>query len=135
MINMKKISMLFAMILMVASCSVSTANITDVKMCLSLQDDLCQDDVAVFENTVPEIYVSAILNNAPEGTKVFFTWNYLEDGTLEIASVDVVTEETTSNLHSYLTIPDNGWPQGKYEVVIKVDADNVDPIHKEFSVQ
>jgi len=122
--------------IMASSCEVSTANLTDVKMCEMPDGDLCAEDQAVFAPDLPEIYVTAVLNNAPEGTQVTFYWRYLdEDPVVEIDSVVVDIEETTSSLYSALTAPPAGWPTGNYEVELKVSADNVDPVKKQFEIK
>jgi hypothetical protein len=135
---MKKSIALFAfgMLFLLNGCSYSTANISDVKMCAQIQEEglFCESDTAVFASTTPAIYVSATLNNAPADTKVKFTWKYLPDN-FDISSIDLVGGEENSALYSYLEAPDNGWPLGEYEIVIKVDSDNSDPISKKFEVK
>jgi hypothetical protein len=119
------------------SCTVSTANITDVKLCEKLQDGLCPTDQDVFSTTTPKFYVSCILRNAPDDTEVTFSWYYFGDEKILIDEVTISSEDkgATVNLQSNLSIPDNGWPVGEYEVVIKIHTDNSEPISRNFKVE
>lgn len=117
-----------------AACSYSTANLSDIKACTAVSENQCMTDEAIFSADTPEIFISAVLNNAPTETTVKFTWRYLEEN-LDIAEVDLVSEEITSKMQSSLTKPTAGWPKGKYEVVLKIGTDNAEPVHKEFSIQ
>ncbi len=69
------------------------------------------------------------------GTKVKASWYYLEDEVILIDSASVESIETTSDLEFKLTKPDNDWPKGEYKVVVEIEADNVEPIDVEFSVE
>ncbi len=122
--------------IMASSCEVSTANLTDVKMCEIPEGDLCAEDQAEFATDLEEIYVTAVLNNAPEGTQVTFYWRYLdEDPVVEIDSVTVDIEEVTSSIYSALTAPPAGWPTGRYEVELKIHTDNAEPVKKQFEIK
>lgn len=120
-----------------SSCNFSTANIDNVKMCTSVNDNQCAADTPSFSNTTPFIYISCDLNNAPENTQVKMEWAYLGEQRI---SIDAITQSSGSNigtvhLQSNLSRPNNGWPSGDYEVVITIlDTENA-PIVKKFSVQ
>lgn len=117
------------------SCSVSTASLSDVKTGSALQDKQVVKEVAEFSPGTPTIYVSTKLNNAPDDTKLTFTWRYLEQGGQDIDSVAVVAKNGENIMNSSLSKPTNGWPAGRYEVVLKLDTQNSKPVHKKFSVR
>jgi hypothetical protein len=54
-------------------CSVSTAKVTDAKVCTQLDGSLCTQDSETLPASAQEIYASCILKNAPENTDVKFT--------------------------------------------------------------
>ncbi|MDP3451316.1 MAG: hypothetical protein Q8R90_00050 [Bacteroidales bacterium] len=117
-------------------CSVSTANIQDVKICTSLSGNLCNQDNTTLGDTSPAIYVSCLLKNAVSSTKVKFTWLYYGDTKIKIDDVTLDTGELsgTVELNSYLSQPTNGWPKGVYEVEITVLTDNAKPVVKQFTI-
>lgn len=123
--------------LFMAACSVTTANVDDVKVCTSISDNQCPSDNPSFTTSTPEIYISCHLNNAPENTEVEFAWFYLGQQKIAIDAVKLNSGSNigTLNLQSSLSKPFNGWPQGDYEVVISIVGFDKDPIVKSFSVQ
>ena len=138
---MKKVLVLSVLFLgaalFLSNCNVSTANISDVKMCENIDGNQCPEDNPVFSTNTPNIYCSVKVNNAPEGTNVKFSWNYLGE---EIVHIDEVTLTvpgggTNFDMQSSLSIPNNGWPVGNYEVVIDLGTDNSEPTVKKFQVQ
>jgi len=111
------------------SCSVSTASLSDVKMCSSLNGGNCSDDVSTFPADVATIHCSANLKNAPSKTKVVFEWKH--DGQ-SIGKTDVEAE--SGYINSTFT-PSGILPSGKYSVTVKIGVDNSTPVTKEFSVE
>jgi len=126
-----------AVIFALSRCNVSTANLSDVKVCESVQDNQCASDNPVFDVTTPEIYCSVVVNNAPAGTPVTFSWFYQGDSRMAIDAVTINTPDggTTFNMQSSLNIPNNGWPTGIYEVEIALGTDNAKPIVKSFVIE
>ena len=121
------------------SFKVSTATLENIKMCEKLENknQTCASDTAQFDTTTPQIFATADLKYAPEGTKVKIDWKYLGGDTVkatDIASVDLVTKSDTNIVFSNLNAPPNGFPEGNYEVVISLGTDNSKPISKQFSV-
>lgn len=117
--------------------SVTTAHVTDVKMCTRINDNQCASDNPNFSTNTREIFVSCHLKNAPEDTKVKFAWFY--NGQKKIA-IDAVTMSSgkrtgTLNLQSSLSRPNNGWPRGEYEVVITIPDTDKEPVIKKFTIQ
>jgi len=126
-----------SMFLFFAACSVTTANIDNVKMCTSISDNQCPSDNPVFNTYTAEIFLSCQLNNAPENTEVEFAWYYLGQSKIAIDAVKLNSGSNigTLNLQSSLSKPFNGWPVGDYEVVLSIVGFDKDPIVKKFSVQ
>lgn len=115
--------------------NVSTANISDVQICTEISDDACTDNNKTFPLNANEIYTTAKLNNAPEGTKLTISWQYDNSGQwFEIDKVNLVYTNGKDKISSSLSSPTNGWPKGKYRVVYTLESDNSEPITKEFSI-
>ncbi len=111
-------------------CSVSTAKLSDVQLCSSLNSSsTCDADKTTFPSSVDVIYCSAMLKNAPKDTKVTFTWKH---GDESLGSADVTSGD--ASVYSNFNTKGSLAP-GKYSVTIKVNADNVDPITKEFTIE
>lgn len=118
-------------------CNVSTAQVSDAKICNSLTGNVCAQDFPTISSSENEIYASCLLKYATANTKVKFSWMYYGDTKFEIDNVILDTGENSGNLelHSSLSRPTKGWPQGVYEVVIQIQTDNAKPIVKQFSIQ
>lgn len=119
---------------LLTACNISTTNLSDIMACTETQDVLCAEDITTFATDTPEIYISAILHNAPEGTLTTFSWRYITDD-FHIDSITLESVETTTTLQSSLNMPDEGWPVGEYEVIISIHTDNSEPVHKKFTVK
>ena len=139
---MKKIITSFvaiALLIFISSCefNFSTANIDDVKMCTSINDNQCPSDNPNFSPGTPEIFISCHLNNAPENTEVEFAWFYYGQEKIAIDAVKLNSGDQigTLNLQSSFTRPNNGWPVGEYEVVITILGTEKEAVIKKFSVQ
>jgi hypothetical protein len=111
------------------SCSVSTASISDVKVCTSLNGSECGSDASSFHSDAPVIYCSATLKNAPSDTKVNFEWKH--DGE-SFGKVDVTSGSGVVQ-SSYK--PPSTFPPGKYSVTLKLAVDNSTPVTKEFTIE
>ena len=144
---MKKINFLLlaAVIIFFNSCNmpsvnVSTANLSGAKMCEALNNDECSIDNPVFAQNSKSINLSVTLNNAPEDTKVDFTWYAIDSVRIKISEVtadvsSVQNSGSTYILHSTIEMPESGWPIGEYEVEAKIKTDNAKPLVKKFSVK
>ena len=124
-------------IIVFSSCNFSTANISDVKMCTSIADNQCSADKPVFSTNTAEIFVSCHLNNAPNDTDVEFAWFYLGQERIPIDAVVLNSGEIIGNLklNSSLSRPNNGWPEGDYEIVITILGTEKEPVIKSFWVK
>ena len=111
------------------SCSVSTANLSDVKLCSTMNGNDCSGDASSFHADVAAIYCTANVKNAPSKTKVNFEWKH--EGT-SLGKADVETDGGSVNS----TYKPNGTLEaGKYSVTVKLGTDNATPITKEFTVE
>ena len=111
------------------SCSVSTANLSDVKVCSSLNGSECNGDLVSLPGNVPVIYCSANLKNAPSKTKVTFEWKH------ESESMGTAEVETESGVVNSTFKPNADLEPGKYSVTVKIAVDNSSPISKEFTIE
>lgn len=123
-----------AIILSACSFSISTASLSHTRTGDTVKNNEVVKEVRVFNPDTPEIIVSTHLNKAPEGTKLMFSWRYLEGRVQDIDSVTVKTKSSENIAKSSLSRPNQGWPTGNYEVVLKL-GDNSKPVHKKFSVR
>ncbi len=116
--------------------NVSTAKVVDAKICADLTGNLCEQDNPELPSSVSTIFSSCLLKNATPETKVKFTWIYYGDTKFEIDNVVLDTEDKSGDieLNSSLSRPNNGWPNGVYEVIIQVQTDNSEPLVKQFNI-
>lgn len=116
---------------------VTTAHIKDVKTCVYISGDLCDQENSVFNPNDPQIYVSCKLRNAPENTLVTFVWTYVEGNPIVIDEITLNSSDYGINvdMNSSLSRPNNGWPKGNYEVVIKIGDNDGSPKVKTFKVR
>jgi len=109
--------------------SCSTANLSDVKVCSSLNGSDCSSNETSFPSDVPVLHCSAKVNNAPSDTKINFEWKHNGES---FGKVDVNSGD--GFVHSSYT-PPSSFPPGKYSVTVKINTDNSTPITKEFTIQ
>lgn len=99
----------------------------------------CQEHQEAFPSTTPDIMVTANLENVVPGTDIDVRWIY-QEGELP-RSVDIAdtvfrkSDESITSMYAILRRPDNGWPQGKYEVVLQSDERDVEPVRQNFSIE
>lgn len=111
--------------------SITTANISSVRVCGSLNSDGCKEDVGIFEELPDTVYVVSRLKNAPEGTEIRYYWyQFLEDDYILLDSVSYTSEKSSELIHSYILT--NALPLGKYRVATRVVANNRKAIVKDF---
>lgn len=135
---MKKIFIVifvFVFSLSLASCSFTTANLSDLTMAQDV--DANNEPVTTttsYTTDAPMLYATGVLNNAPSGTVVTAEWYYLDtDPETFIDSADLTFADTTTSFSFSLSIPDNGWPTGNYEVRFLIDDKAADTVA--FSIQ
>lgn len=110
-------------------CSVSTAKLTDIAVCVPSGTNVCDGDHSTIPTDAPKILCSANLKNAPSDTKVTFTWKFNGE---QIANADV---NSGSGVVSSTLTPGGAIAPGNYSVTLKINADNSEPITKEFKVE
>lgn len=113
----------------IPACNVSTANLSDVKLCSEKSGDGCASDVSTFPVSTATLYCSAVLKNAPSGTKVTFEWKH-ESNVLGHADV----ESTGGSVIGNMSI-NGALEPGKYSVTVKLNSDNSTPITKQFTLE
>lgn len=112
------------------ACNVSTANLSDVKLCTEKNSsNICDGSASTFPASTPVIYCSANLKNAPSGTKVTFEWK-LGNESLGKADVETSTGTVVSNWSTGGAVE-----PGSYSVTVKINTDNATPITKEFTIE
>ncbi len=131
---------IITMFILLNSCefSVTTANVENVKMCKTLDGELCDNSLSVFTPEDNYIYISCNLNNAPDNTVVTFLWKYMDqEEPIIIDEVSLSSSDmgTNLNLSSNLSRPYNGWPTGKYEVEIIIEESQRKPLIQKFEVR
>jgi len=131
--------LLAALLLVAAGCNVSTANLSNVKICDKLDGDQCSSDMSSLDKETPVFYVTADLDNAPSDTKIKIDWRYLSgeigNEPQDVYSANLTSGENSDYVQSSLERTTATWPKGEYEVVLKIETDNAEPIHKKFSVK
>jgi hypothetical protein len=108
--------------------SCSTANLSDVKVCSSLNGSDCSGDASSFPANIPTIHCSANLKNAPSDTKVTFEWKHNGDS---FGKANVTS--SGGFVHSSYS-PPSTFPPGKYTVTVNIEVDNSTPVTKEFTI-
>ncbi len=126
-------------IVALTGCNVSTASLSNIKVCDQLEGGQCTSDMGTFTPDTRVFYTTANLDSAPSGTKVDINWRYLSgelgNTAQDIDSVTFTSEENSNFVQSSLERSTPTWPKGNYEVVLKINTDNADPVHKSFSVK
>ena len=127
----------YVIICFIVSCNMTTAYIDNPKICTSLTDTKCSIDIRVINTITSDIFASCDLKNATENTEVFFKWYYYGQQEVLIDSVSLSSGNNigTLNLQSSLSKPTNGWPKGKYKVLINIVGFYKEPIIKEFTIE
>jgi len=107
--------------------SFSTARISEASMATSLDKDMLPINTTdEFSPETAKICLSVKLSNAPPDTEVKAEWIYVrgEMKDSENYLIDTVSVQGENNAYVGLTLsrPDNGWPEGEYEVILSIDG-------------
>jgi hypothetical protein len=105
----------------------STASLSEATMAENVNEDLSPLNATdVFNIDAPEIHCSVKLSNAPMDTEVQGEWIYIEGEGEDVENylIDstILITEGTRYLDFSLSIPDNGWPVGEYELVLSING-------------
>jgi hypothetical protein len=118
------VGIILVLSLCACSFSVSTANFKNLIMASEINEETFEPISATksFTPTTPIIFLTGTIKNAPDGTVVKAEWLYVEDDSaVEIDSWEKEFENSTSDFQCNLSIPDNGWPTGKYEIKMYIN--------------
>ncbi len=131
-----KLTLLLLLIILVVSgssceASVTTANYKDLEMARMEGKEAVYTNT--FTNDTPEIYVTGVLDNAPGTTNLKSEWYYMEDEEALIDSAEAETEELKTEFNFSLSRPDDGWPEGAYEIRLFIDGEHQETL--EFEVE
>jgi hypothetical protein len=124
------LAILGAFMYILPACNVSTAGLSDVKLCTEKNSSgVCDADASSFAASSQVIYCSAVLKNAPSGTKVTFEWKH------EGQSIGKADVETSSGTVSSNFTTNGAVEPGKYSVTISLNTDNSKPVTKDFTIE
>jgi hypothetical protein len=117
-----------------ASAVVLKPQLTEAAMASKINPDTQKAETRTdrFQADTAVIYATALLVDAPKNTKITATWTYTDDKT-EIASVDVLSTETSQYVSFSLSRPDNGFPAGTYQVELAIDGKQAETLR--FTVE
>ena len=95
------------------------------------------EKTATFGVDAPEIFLSAKFSNAPSDTEIMAEWVYVEGEAEDLRDylIDAVSIYVagTDYLSFSLSMPEQGWPQGQYEVILYIDGEEAETVS--FTVQ
>lgn len=93
------------------------SNITKVQTATAIASGTMEpmNVATTFNTNTPEIFVTFSLSGLPIGTNIKGEWIY-KDQDISIVTGNMHTTENNQNAYFSLSIPDNGWPVGDYEV-------------------
>ena len=105
----------------------STASLSEATMTENVDDTMRPlNSTDVFNIDAPEIHCSVKLSNAPADTEIKGEWIYIEgeEEDLNNYMIDstIIITEGSRYLDFSLSIPDNGWPVGEYELVLSING-------------
>lgn len=98
--------------------------IYDIRTGTSIDTDTYQtiDDTSIFYTTTPTIYVSFQTTDIEIGTTIYVEWWYLTED-YYITESSFVCEEDNQVGYFGLSMPDQGWPEGNYEIRFFIEND------------
>lgn len=110
------------------------AQITDNTMALEVDEETFEviTPSDIFKQDTQTIYLVTQVESAPKGTMIKAEWYYLDDEVF-ITSTDVEPIYQSQPLLFSLSKPDNGWPKGKYQVILYINDENATTVF--FSVE
>jgi hypothetical protein len=105
----------------------STASLSEATMTENVDDNMLPlNSTDVFNIDAPEIHCSVKLSDAPADTEIKGEWIYIEgeEEGLKNYLIDstIIITEGTRYLDFSLSIPDNGWPVGEYELILSING-------------
>lgn len=119
--------------------SFTTAGLSEITMAKSVDETTYKpiEKTATFGVDAPEIFLSAKFSNAPSDTEIMAEWVYVEGEAEDLRDylIDAVSIYVagTDYLSFSLSMPEQGWPRGQYEVILYIDGEEVETVS--FTVQ
>ena len=99
--------------------------ISGIQLCTSVNSSNgCNSTSRSFDINTAQIVAAATIADPMPGVRVTFSWYYLTGQILFAEASDVLSNVEGSaqvSIPGYVTIPNNGWPEGDYEVTITLD--------------
>jgi len=107
--------------------SFTTASLSEATMALGADAEARPvNPTDTFTVGTPEVFCSAKLSNAPDGTEIISEWVYVQG---ELAGYEdhvidshTLTTEGSRYVAFSLPRPDAGWPKGEYKLVLYIDG-------------
>lgn len=131
-------SLLLVGVLLTSCSPQNNRHVREVMVCAYNASHECLENQSTFPSATSDLMVTANIENVVEGTIIGVQWIYQEgelDSSVNIANTIFRKSDTSiTSMYAILRQPDNGWPQGKYEVVLTSDESNVKSARQEFSI-
>jgi len=104
-------------------CSRTVKQITNVRLCESINEKGCVKDSPSFDNSIQLIHCSFFTENIESSDTMKISWYYLGDSRVLIEETLLIISENKlgSPIISSLNKPLNGWPSGVFEVKISIE--------------
>ncbi len=119
------------------ACTGEKTNISDLKLCKSIEKSGCKFDSHSFDSSQPLIYCSFVIHNAKTTSDVKIAWHYQGDRRVLIKDTlfRIKANAPKIQFQSSLNKPLNGWPRGIYEVEISLEEEKLVSVVKSFSIK
>jgi hypothetical protein len=106
-------------------CQAAKAGISDVLLCNPPEGPVCRSNAALSRESAV-LYFTARVTDIQPGDRLSVTWEYFKEN--EIMPVDEVRIDLPkgdSVVSSGVTMPEKGWPQGRYQIRIKTEKSGI----------
>lgn len=113
------------------------ATLSSFILCDPASDNACKTDVVRFKPETKAIGFGIDLKRAQDGTKLKLIWKYLSapDGKEIVVSKTTQQVDQEITQFKYTLNSQSALPPGKYELLLAIEAQNAEPIRREFTVQ
>lgn len=113
--------------------------VTDFAICnkqiITQGDKNCLAETPVFDQGTEKFFAEVVFNATLGRIKAKISWYYVENKRELIDAVNLdVKDRKIDRITSNLSRPKNGWPKGKYEVVVETDLKEMPSVSKSFLV-
>lgn len=106
-------------------------------LCDPASDNACKTDVNRFKADTKAIAFGIDVKRAQDGSKLKLVWKYLSapDGKELVISTSTQQFDQKTGQVKYTLNSQSALPPGKYELLVALEAQNAEPIRREFTVQ